>query len=56
MSFYHSKEKEKKIQKKRNIKSEKIDKKKRKIFISKYTITLGFSCLASTSLKFLTEE
>jgi len=48
--------KKKEIQKKRNIKLGNINIKKRKIFISKHTITLGFSCLASTSLKFLTEE
>jgi len=40
-SLYHLKEKGKKIQKKRNIKSGKIDKKKKKKkFMSKHTITL----------------
>jgi len=39
MPLYCPTEKEKKIQKKRNIKSGKIDKKKRKMFMSKHTIT-----------------
>jgi len=33
--LHHQKEKEKKIQKKRNIKSRKIDKRKRKMLVSK---------------------
>jgi len=38
--LHHSKEKRKKIKKKRNIKSRKIDKKKRKILVFKYTIII----------------
>ena len=38
--LYRPKEKEKKNQKKRNIKSRKIDKSKRKMLVSKCTITL----------------
>jgi len=45
--LYHPKEKEKKIQKKINIKSGKINKKKRKMFISKCIIT------TYTSIKWL---
>jgi len=39
VSLHHQKEKEKENQKKRNMKSRKIDKRKRKMLVFKHTIT-----------------
>jgi len=49
MPLYHQKEKEKENQKKRNIKSRKIDKRKRKMLVSKHTITLSPSLHSSSA-------
>jgi len=40
VSLHHQKEKEKENQKKRNMKSRKIDKRKRKMLVFKHTIPL----------------